>query len=537
MADQRIPELAPVTVPALTDRTNVRQAGDTRDKYETLAQVLSLVPPPTEVNDLSAAVTWVNVPDLNITQSSVVQHEAALTITESQISDLGAYITADVVYTATFDDDAAFNISANAAGFGGINAINLGYATGAIVTGQDEAVILVNIDESLATGGEIAALEALATSGAADGIAGTFVGGGIGPVKQLSGVFIDATTILDNAADVTVALSSGGAGNIGIFDADNDTVTVGLASQYQEIQFILDTPASNPGIDPLFEYSTGVGTWAAFTPTDGTNQMRQSGVVAWLLTDIPSWAVGTGSEFLIRITRQRNTLGTTPIADLVQVLSANLYEWDKDGNITLSTVRSVAAASGGLEVDNQSTGAGFERVLTTSDLGGGASFPEFQFFADQMQNPVTADWAVNALAPAAADNINSGLTIRAFDDTVEEGIGFIVKVPSTATNIVFDYVSRARSPQPIPNNVGVKVYQRGIGDDVVVDSWSAGNQLTDIALPNNTNFQYDSETVALATLGATAGEVTQFELTRVTPTGGNNQVGDWHLLELKVSFT
>ena len=42
----------------------------------------------TETNDLSSAVTWANVPDANITQSSVTQHEAALSITESQISDL-----------------------------------------------------------------------------------------------------------------------------------------------------------------------------------------------------------------------------------------------------------------------------------------------------------------------------------------------------------------------------------------------------------------------------------------------------------------
>jgi len=41
----------------------------------------------TEVNDLSSIVTWANVPDVNITQSSVTQHEAALTILESQITD------------------------------------------------------------------------------------------------------------------------------------------------------------------------------------------------------------------------------------------------------------------------------------------------------------------------------------------------------------------------------------------------------------------------------------------------------------------
>jgi plastocyanin len=47
----------------------------------------------TETNDLSTAVTWADVPDANITQSSVTQHQAALTITESQISDFGTYLT------------------------------------------------------------------------------------------------------------------------------------------------------------------------------------------------------------------------------------------------------------------------------------------------------------------------------------------------------------------------------------------------------------------------------------------------------------
>ena len=53
-----------------------------------------------ETNDLSTTVTWANVPDANITQSSVTQHQAALTITESQISDLQSYLTS---YTETND--------------------------------------------------------------------------------------------------------------------------------------------------------------------------------------------------------------------------------------------------------------------------------------------------------------------------------------------------------------------------------------------------------------------------------------------------
>ena len=44
-----------------------------------------------EVNDLTSAVTWADVPDANITQSSVTQHEASLSILESQITDLQHY--------------------------------------------------------------------------------------------------------------------------------------------------------------------------------------------------------------------------------------------------------------------------------------------------------------------------------------------------------------------------------------------------------------------------------------------------------------
>jgi len=47
----------------------------------------------TETNDLSSAVTWANIPDTNVPQSAVTQHQAALSITESQISDLGTYLT------------------------------------------------------------------------------------------------------------------------------------------------------------------------------------------------------------------------------------------------------------------------------------------------------------------------------------------------------------------------------------------------------------------------------------------------------------
>ena len=50
--------------------------------------VAATIPSIAEVNDLSAVVTWANVPDANITESSVTQHQAALSVTASQISDV-----------------------------------------------------------------------------------------------------------------------------------------------------------------------------------------------------------------------------------------------------------------------------------------------------------------------------------------------------------------------------------------------------------------------------------------------------------------
>ena len=56
-----------------------------------------------ETNNLSSAVTWANVPNSNITESSVTQHQAALSITESQISDFGSYLTSET-FTSLVQD-------------------------------------------------------------------------------------------------------------------------------------------------------------------------------------------------------------------------------------------------------------------------------------------------------------------------------------------------------------------------------------------------------------------------------------------------
>ena len=48
--------------------------------------VAATIPLISEINDLTASVTWADVPDANITQSSVTQHQAALSIAATQLT-------------------------------------------------------------------------------------------------------------------------------------------------------------------------------------------------------------------------------------------------------------------------------------------------------------------------------------------------------------------------------------------------------------------------------------------------------------------
>lgn len=154
-------------------------------------------------------------------------------------------------------------------------------------------------------------------------------------------------------------------------------------------------------------------------------------------------------------------------------------------------------------------------------------------YADQLDNPLTADWAVNSLAPAAADSLNSGISVRRFDDTIEEGVGFIFTPPANAQRIKFSFKGRAQTAPGAAATVLLRLYRRTIGDNVAVGAWSSAFAFAAISIPTNTNFQYDEEFVTLATLGIAAGTLVQFELTRDP---ADTLVGDWDLAELGVEF-
>jgi hypothetical protein len=273
-----------------------------------------------------------------------------------------------ISHTADSADDHALEIDCNAAGFGDVKAIDITYITGAIAAGQDEECLLVNIDQSASTGGTVLSYEVLSTSTGSASVYGLAAGATVNPLIQEAGTFGDMdyarfTTSGGGEVDCLTDFTTPGAGTT-MFTADNDYIIIGDVAQFSEIEFILSTAASQ-NINPTIQYSTGGAGFTTFTPTDGTNGFRNTGIIAWLPADISgSWATNTSGNYEIKIIRTRNGLTTSPIEDLVQISSTTEYSWDKDGVVSVSSLKTntIDTFSGTDTTVNQN-------LIVTGDVG------------------------------------------------------------------------------------------------------------------------------------------------------------------------
>ncbi len=251
----------------------------------------------------------------------------------------------DILHTSSEADDHAFEIDVDAAGFGDVKSIDIDYITGEISAGKDEGIILLNIDQitgTPATGGEVFGLEVLATDGSAN-ITGLKVGAVIDPVHQDSGTFANPTTATDNTtgpADVD-AMKDGDSGTTtAIFEAQSEYVLIGAAAPFEEIEFILTTTSSGAGIKPTFWYSTaGAHQFTQFTPVDGTNAFRNTGVVAWDASDLTSHGINTDTgTYDIKVIRTRVSLSTPPVLGYAKTAATTEYIWDKNGDVNINSL-------------------------------------------------------------------------------------------------------------------------------------------------------------------------------------------------------
>lgn len=154
-------------------------------------------------------------------------------------------------------------------------------------------------------------------------------------------------------------------------------------------------------------------------------------------------------------------------------------------------------------------------------------------------DPNNADWAVNAIAAAATDSNDNSLQVRLFDDTVEEGVGFDLFIPSEFDQVSFTLVHRPETAPGGATSVAPFLYRRTITDAGAVGAWSAAITLFagGLAIPANEFWNYDTTLLSYAALGVTADTVAKFELTRDPADGDDGLTGDWDLFALIARFS
>jgi len=386
----------------------IASAGYDGTDYAQSSQIITQVDGTPGANDMPGRMLFLTSADGGQTPTEAMRITSGQLVginTTAPIGTLHVTGNMELDHTAAENDDYAIEIVCDANGFTDVKAFDIDYITGNIAAGQNEEAIIVNIDENLSTGGIVAGYLVLTTTEGSATVNGYETGIGINPVVQESGTFGDADNILNIAADVTVALSGGGAGNISIFVNDNDTITIGDAAIWDEMEIILDTGASGSGVAPTFEYSTGGSGFSAFSPADGTNGFRNTGAILWDSSTLSGWATNASGRYEVRVTRTRNTLGTTPIIDKLKISSTTEYTWDKDGDLS---VRGLSLTNA-LTVPNGGTGA----TTFTADailLGNGTSAITQQVNTKVDSNgnlDANATWAGNTRRISIVNNSNS----------------------------------------------------------------------------------------------------------------------------------
>jgi hypothetical protein len=147
-----------------------------------------------------------------------------------------------------------------------------------------------------------------------------------------------------------------------------------------------------------------------------------------------------------------------------------------------------------------------------------------------LDSPTGADWAVSANAPAKKDPNNQAIRVRAFDDTTNEGAGFMAMIPNNASYVTLR--TKARGTGTAGSVAGI-LYRREIPDNAAVGGWFGFSGFS-AALPANSFFQYEENSILLSTLGVNAGSLYQFEFVRNAALATDNLTGDWLLAELQL---
>jgi len=334
-----------------------------------------------------------------------------------------------------------------------------------------------------------------------------------------------------------------------------------------------DAVISSPSNGQVLTYNSTTSKWV----NSGAVGANAAGLIGVGQTGVAAWTLLSGSSYYADFV---HNLGTTNIVVTVYDTSNNAMVLPDSLVCTSTTtirvtvigntktLKVVAVANGQSIVAGGSTPSavvmadeGVTTVaaatklnfigsnVTVTDAGSGtanvsitgsssSSISRYVFFPYSLDNPTNANWAINALAPAITDSANTSLTVRAFNNIIEQGVGLMLSIPTGATSITIKTRGRAAAAPTAASVVQPRWYVRLIPDNTAVGAWNAAVELANIAIPTNTNFQYASQTATLASLGMAAGNLYQIEYTRrVSGVTGTNLSSTFLLAELTIEIS
>lgn len=328
---------------------------------------------------------------------------------------------------------------------------------------------------------------------------------------------------------------------------------------------ISDVVITSPTTGQVIAYNSGTSKWintgAVGSNAAGLIGVGQSGAAAWTLLSgtryYADFAHNLGTTNVV-ITLFNTANDSVIIADSIVLTNANTVRVTMVGNTRTikvvvvangqsiaaggSTPSSVITSKDGVTVSVAATKLNFTgQAVGVVDAGSGTTNitigSRFSYFANSLDTPNNADFAVNALSPVTTDPTYASLNVRSFSNTTEQGVGCTVSIPTGATTLTVKIRGRSQTAPGAASVVQPRLYYRLLPNNSAVGAWSAAQELANIAIPTNANFQYGTQTILLSTLGLTSGNLYQFEFTRrIAGVTGTNLAANFLMAELTLEF-
>lgn len=189
--------------------------------------------------------------------------------------------------------------------------------------------------------------------------------------------------------------------------------------------------------------------------------------------------------------------------------------------------------------DGSSDAQGFDVYLTdlyvTWDVGTTVYvFTENNIDADMFIYPDNSDWAIDEAPSLDLDDTQNRVKNALFDPTTEEAVGLYFKIPEGATNIIIDSVWRTDDTGS--GTIKRKLYVSELANDSVPEAFTSVN-LSDLTAPASENYQFDSDTVSLASISAVAGNYLIIQYSRNATDVGDTYAGDFRLLHVRLRYS